>query len=155
MATYYTLFAVTINNLSVDELTWCITRIALLEKDDDQRTPEENAELKATGYDGDGGCLLSVTSCTDESGDDRLVHLYSEEDGNVGHLALFFQEFLKRFRPTEIIAFQWAVTANKPVTEAFGGGACVVTAAEFRWLHTSNWVIDQVNDAAMDGKTEV
>ena len=58
-------------------------------------------------------------------------------------------------RPTWIIAIHSAETASKPVTEAFGGGACVVTAAEFRWLHTSNWVVDQVNDAAMDGKTEV
>jgi len=62
---------------------------------------------------------------------------------NVEHVALFLQAFLKKFHPDGYAAFGWADTCDKPLVDAFGGGACFVTAKKITYVNTYDWVAQQ------------
>lgn len=53
--------------------------------------------------------------------------LYSEEGGDIDHVALLVQEFLKRFRPNHWFGLTWADTCSKPRIGEFDGGYLFVT----------------------------
>lgn len=57
-------------------------------------------------------------------GDDEALEL--------DNLIAIFQAFLKRFRPSEVIAIHWAYTCSKLRPGEFGGGVAVITAHDVR-----------------------
>lgn len=59
-------------------------------------------------------------------------------------VADLLQEVLKRFDLDMAVGFQWAFDCSKPVTDAYGGGACVVTRDNKRWMDTGRWLRDQM-----------
>lgn len=63
---------------------------------------------------------------------------------NVDLVADLLQEVLKRFDVDTAVGFQWAFDCSKPVTDAYGGGACVVTRDNKRWMDTGRWLRDQM-----------
>jgi hypothetical protein len=121
MANYYTLFSFEITDLTPAEAEW-VTATDL-----DQYAADEEVGLQCSVQIVDDGLWISE----DESG--------SPEDA-----ANVVQAFLAQFRPDEIVSFSWAETCSAPRIDAFGGGACVVTATEARFMNVAGWIADQV-----------
>jgi len=61
------------------------------------------------------------------------------------------QEYLEKFHPTKAIGFECAHTCSRPVIDAFGGGACVVTNHKVYWSSTGDWIDDKLGDLKRQG----
>lgn len=61
-------------------------------------------------------------------------------EGNCEAVATFVQAYLKRFDPKGKVGFQFADTCSSQRVDEFGGGACVVTAKNSKWLNTFTWL---------------
>jgi hypothetical protein len=55
-------------------------------------------------------------------------------------LAKVLQAMLIACEPVEYIAFEYAFTADRPVLDAFGGGACWVTKDDVEFFSTGEWI---------------
>lgn len=137
MADYYTEFSFAIPDLTDDETTWlkaaAIWLDAAINTEDDEHVPPM-PELEGVLEDRECG-----TSFAMEVDDDGLW-IHSDESGDVDEVARFCQAFLRKFRPDEHVAFEWANTCSKPRLDAFGGGAMIVTAEAIESMSTGEWV---------------
>lgn len=73
--------------------------------------------------------------------------MYIQDDGgsvDVYRVAHFFQVYLQRCDPKGCIAFEYAFTSNKASTDAYGGGACFLTADSIGWVATNNWISEKL-----------
>ena len=75
--------------------------------------------------------------------EEGAAYFMSEDSGNVELVIDVVQQFLSHFRPTAAIGFAWANTCSKPRPGEFGGGACVITATETKFINTSLWLDEQ------------
>ena len=66
--------------------------------------------------------------------------MYADESGNADHVALFMQEYLKRFNPEGAFSITYSATCSKPRLGEFGGGAAFVTAEKIEWIDSHDWV---------------
>ena len=73
-----------------------------------------------------------------ETVDDGLW-LHSE-NGGIDAVCAFIQHLLQQFDPNGRVTFQWSYDCTKPRTDAFGGGAAVVTAFNIETMTTSEWL---------------
>ncbi len=69
--------------------------------------------------------------------------MYADESGNADHVALFMQEYLKKFNPEGSFSITYSATCSKPRLGEFGGGALFVTAEKFEWIDSHDWVIEK------------
>lgn len=69
--------------------------------------------------------------------------MYADESGNADHVALFMQEYLKRFNPEGAFSITYSATCSKPRLGEFGGGAAFVTAEKIEWIDSHDWVIEK------------
>lgn len=86
--------------------------------------------------------------------DDEIKNLImciydSDGYGDVDSVVFFVREYLSRFDPYGAIGFDYALTSshhrmNGGIGE-FGGGACIVTAKEVKWLSTTDWIVNEVD----------
>lgn len=67
------------------------------------------------------------------------VWLHSEE-GGVDAVCAFIQHLLQRFNLSDRVAFEWSHDCTQPRTDAYGGGAALITAAEIKSISTANWL---------------
>jgi len=65
-----------------------------------------------------------------------------ETDG-IDAVCAFIQHLLQRFQLTYRVSFEWSHDCSKPRTDAFGGGAAVISAKEIKTLTTSGWLQEQ------------
>jgi hypothetical protein len=70
-------------------------------------------------------------------GQEHYLWMYSEEVGNIDHVASFAAAFLKKFDPGYSFFFAWAEICSKPRIGEFGGGAMIVSADGEKYLDTS------------------
>lgn len=142
MANYYTMLSFTIENLTNDEIDWLagvigegyFSEAGLAQFCDDGELAAE------VGF----GCEVEL----DEGR--RSLWITHDESANPNDAASFVQEFLLRFRPQDVVSFEWADTCSNPRADAYGGGACVVTALGYEMFHTSMWVqrkLTEINTA--------
>ena len=68
------------------------------------------------------------------------VWLYSEENCNLDNLAVFVQTFIRKYCPESRFMLEWANMCSKPLIDAFGGGAMIVTAKEVYFHGTGDWI---------------
>ena len=64
--------------------------------------------------------------------------------GGVGSACLFIQHLLEQFDPKSYVAFQWSEDCSKPRTDAYGGGAAVITAKKIKTMSTADWLQKQI-----------
>jgi hypothetical protein len=150
MANHYVQFSEALNNLTEAERIWCTTRLQHLEtvlptydeegKDDHEQScqPEDEPYLECAQL----GFERKLQSETNG----HSLWFYSESDGNAEHVALFAQEFLKRFRPENYFTLTWAMTCSKPHIGEFSGGAVFVTATEILWNGAYTWLTEKIVD---------
>lgn len=65
----------------------------------------------------------------------------SDDDGCpcLDQIAEAIHQTLKRFKMPDIVSFRWSNDCSKPRTDAYGGGAVVISARRKRWLNTHSW----------------
>ncbi len=75
----------------------------------------------------------------DSSAEDHGLWFHSQ-DGGVDAVCAFIQHLLQKFDPQGRVTMQWSHDCSKPRTDAYGGGAAIVTAREIRIMSTRQWL---------------
>jgi hypothetical protein len=65
------------------------------------------------------------------------------DTGGIEAVCVFIQHLLQKFNPTGVVTFEWSHDCSKPRTDAYGGGAAIVTAQEIKTINTSDWLREQ------------
>ena len=67
------------------------------------------------------------------------IWLHSEH-GGIDAVCAFLQHLLQKFNPQARITFEWSHDCSKPRTDAYGGGAAIITATEIKTTSTWEWL---------------
>jgi len=67
------------------------------------------------------------------------VWLHSN-DGGIDAVCAFIQHLLQKFRPEGCVSFEWSHDCSKPRTDAYGGGAAIITARNIKTMSTGQWL---------------
>jgi hypothetical protein len=73
--------------------------------------------------------------------DDEGVWLHSQYGGQ-GSACAFIQHLLQKFSFAGGVTFEWSHDCSQPRTDAFGGGAALVTANDIERFTTSEWLAE-------------
>lgn len=120
MANYYTRFSFMVEGVSEVERTWLAQRL------------EESEEVNfGWAFDSDG------------------LWLHDGDQGDVEQVAEFVHDFIGSCRPTAVFSFTWAATCDKPLVDAFDGGAAVITATDIEWMSGSAWASQRMRITAV------
>ena len=65
-------------------------------------------------------------------------------DGGIDAVCAFIQHLLERFDPTGCVSLEWSNDCSKPRTDAFGGGAALITATKIKHISTGQWLHRQI-----------
>ena len=65
-------------------------------------------------------------------------------DGGIDAACAFIQYILGRFDPEGHVCVEWANDCSKPRTDAYGGGAALITSAEIKIITTREWLDQQI-----------
>ena len=64
-------------------------------------------------------------------------------NGGIDAVCCFIQHLLRRFQPAGCVQFEWSHDCSKPRTDAYGGGAAVITACKIKTMTTGEWLRKQ------------
>ena len=70
---------------------------------------------------------------------EKGLWLHSQSGGQDA-ACVFIQHLLQRFKFAEGVKFEWSHDCSKPRTDAFGGGAALVTKDEIKSFTTQQWL---------------
>ena len=65
---------------------------------------------------------------------------FHSSTGGIDAACAFVQHLLQKFNSANVVTFEWSQDCSKPRTDAYGGGAAIITAKEIRTLNTSDWL---------------
>ena len=65
--------------------------------------------------------------------------LHSSE-GGIDAVCAFLRHLLQKFDPAGRVPFEWSHDCSQPRTDAYGGGAALVTATEIKTMSTHQWL---------------
>lgn len=135
MADYYVLYSAEIEGLTGEETEWVRSRLE---------------EIEAAEIGGNIGCPGEIEI------EDGTVWFHSDDSGDPKFVAEFVRDFLKRFRPDDCFALEYALTCSKLRLDGFGGGAAFVTAERIEWTDTAAWVEERRrnHDVRFEGTDE-
>lgn len=120
MANNYLQFSEIIPNITPEEAAWAKARLHEM-TDKFHEDPDEGWYFE-----------WAVHEAHDPT-DGPHIWVYSEEGSEPEHVAQFFKEFLKKFRPNECLSLTWASFCDKLRVGEFGGGGFFVTATKEYW----------------------
>lgn len=66
----------------------------------------------------------------------------SSEFGGLDAAIVFIQHLLQKFMSNGVVVLEWANSCSKPRTDAYGGGAAVITAEVVKSMGTFGWSQD-------------
>jgi hypothetical protein len=66
------------------------------------------------------------------------------DDVDIEELANRLQNIMKHFDIPGRWGFEWSNDCSKPMLEAYGGGACVITQTNIEYLSTSRWLAEHL-----------
>ena len=138
MADYYTNFSVVMSLPSEAAQAYAINihHQATLAFQDDQWAEDVPQEL----------LNLSEDWCFEiDANRNHAVWLHSEY-GGVDAVCVFIQHLLKKFNPQGRVIFEWSHDCSKPRTDAYGGGAAIVTSNEIKTMSTGQWLTENAGD---------
>jgi len=61
-------------------------------------------------------------------------------DGGIDAVCAFIQHLLRKFQPAGTVSFEWSNDCSKPRTDAYGGGAAIITARKIISMTTGEWL---------------
>jgi hypothetical protein len=62
--------------------------------------------------------------------------------GGIDAVCAFVQHLLQKFDAEGRVTFEWSHDCSKPRTDAYGGGAAIVTAKEIKTMNTAQWLAE-------------
>ena len=68
---------------------------------------------------------------------------FNSTEGGIDAVCAFVQYLLGEFDPQGRVQFEWSSDCSQPRTNAYGGGAAIVTEREIKSLSTRNWLEHQ------------
>ena len=71
-------------------------------------------------------------------------------NGGIDAVCAFLQHLLQKFNLPETVTFEWSHDCSKPRTDAYGGGAAIITAKEIKTMSTSQWLQDNTPAPALN-----
>jgi hypothetical protein len=69
----------------------------------------------------------------------RGLWLHSE-NGGIDAVCALIQHLLQLYYPAGHVALEWSNDCSKPRTDAFGGGAAIITATKIKSISTGEWI---------------
>ncbi len=63
------------------------------------------------------------------------------EYGGVDAVCEFVSHLLEKFSPRSRVEFEWSHDCTSAKTDAYGGGAAIITAKKIRTMSTSQWLL--------------
>ncbi len=63
--------------------------------------------------------------------------------GGIDAACAFIQHLLAAFNPDGCVSFEWSHDCSKPRTDAYGGGAALITARKIKTMNTDGWLQKQ------------
>lgn len=128
MANNYCNFSTTLQKITEKEQEWLNAVSSLDVEEEWEKFHELVPEAERGEFD---YCLrFDMKLIKRHDGTTDLWISSGEESGQPYHAAVILKELLKRFRPTEIVTYEWADFCDKLCADEFGGGCVVVTAKE-------------------------
>jgi hypothetical protein len=70
------------------------------------------------------------------------IWLHSE-NGGIDAVCAYIQHLLQKYGLDDDVSFEWSNDCSKPRTDAYGGGAAVITASKIKTMNTYQWIIKQ------------
>jgi hypothetical protein len=64
-------------------------------------------------------------------------------NGGIDAVCSFIQHLLRKFNPAGRVEFEWSHDCSKPRTDAYGGGAAIITARKIISTTTGEWLQKQ------------
>ena len=61
-------------------------------------------------------------------------------NGGIDAACSFIQHLLRKFDPAGRVTFEWSHDCSKPLTDAYGGGAAIITAKKIKTMSTCEWL---------------
>lgn len=135
MSHYSTNFSFTVRLPDAAALTYALNlaRQASRINQGEEAEPGFPAELQASTEDW----------CFEAEGDvlNNVPRLWLHSDnGGMDAASAFIQHLLQKFALPDMVSFQWSHDCTKPKTDAYGGGAAIVTAKEIKTMSTHQWL---------------
>ena len=136
MADYFTHFSFTVSLANKAEHDYALDRFHQLSaaQQGDEFPADFPAALKEVAED-DGFEL--------DTGSEHHELWFHSDAGGIDAVCVFVQHLLQKFNPTGCVTFEWSHDCSKPRTDAYGGGAAVITAKEIKTLSTAEWWREQ------------
>ena len=66
------------------------------------------------------------------------------ENGGLDAVCAFIQHLLQKYSSTEPVTLEWSHDCSKPRTDAYGGGAAIITATEIKTMSTAQWIQENI-----------
>lgn len=78
---------------------------------------------------------------TDEDNSDGKPALWlHSSNGGIDAVCAFVSHLLEKFDPKGRAEFEWSNDCSKPRTDAYGGGAAIITSKEIKTMSTCEWL---------------
>jgi hypothetical protein len=132
MADYYTNFSLVLNLKDAAQQEYALDLAAKADRhcSEDEPLPSDFPESLAE-------VMEDWHFETEKDGDGIWLHsMY----GGIDAVCAFIQHLLQKFDPKTCVKFEWSHDCNKPLVDAYGGGAAVITAKEIKTMNTSQWL---------------
>ena len=105
---------------------------------------DEAFKILKSEYEDFGINLFADTPDPESDGLD--VYFIGEEYANVDFVASFVQQIMLKFNLIEPVGFQYCRSCSKPRSDAYGGGAVVVTQTEVMLMDSQGWMEEQIEE---------
>jgi len=137
MADYYTHFSFIVSLANTEQQSYALELFRQMNaiREGDDIPPEFPATLLSDADD----CVFEL----DVVSEPHELWFHSSS-GGTDAVSAFMRHLLQRFLPTSVITFEWSHDCSKPRTDAYGGGADIITASEIKTFTTSEWLQAQL-----------
>lgn len=83
-------------------------------------------------------------------GEDIALWFSVPGEGNIDMLCEFVEHLVIKFSWPPVI-FHWSNTCSKPRTDAYGGGACIITKKGVHYMNTYQWATQKLLELEFTG----
>jgi hypothetical protein len=138
MADYFSNFSVVINLASKKQQAYALDladKASIAHRD--QQLPEDFPQALADAVED-----WQFETEANESGTKHGLWLHSEY-GGVDAVCAFIQHLLQKLDPNRYVTLEWSNDCSKPRTDAYGGGAAIITAKKIKMMSTAAWLQKQ------------
>jgi len=76
----------------------------------------------------------------EDTAENRPALWLHSSSGGIDAVCSFIQHLLQKFDPKGRVTFEWSYDCSKPRTDAYGGGAAIITAKKIKTMSTCEWL---------------